>query len=97
MATARRITKKLVVCVRNSGFRASLERGKLYRFLPDPDAAKHGQLCVIDESGEDYIYPAEYFIVRARHRRAIANQQQESCTLTKGTTLHGYAINPRNH
>jgi hypothetical protein len=38
-----------------------LERRKIYQVLPDADAAKHGQLRVIDESGEDYLYPASCF------------------------------------
>ncbi|MBI4337615.1 MAG: hypothetical protein HY683_07305 [Chloroflexi bacterium] len=52
----------LAVCIRNDGYLVSLERRKLYRVLPDQEAAKHGQLRVIDESGEDYLYPHEYFI-----------------------------------
>ena len=54
--------KKFVVCLKNRGYEASLERRKIYRVLPDPDAAKHGQIRVIDESGEDYLYPEEYFV-----------------------------------
>jgi len=38
-----------------------LERRKLYQVIPDRDAAKHGQLRVIDESGEDYLYPESFF------------------------------------
>ncbi len=57
-----RITgKKFVVCLRNRGYEASLERRKIYRVLPDPDAAKHRQIRVIDESGEDYLYPQAFF------------------------------------
>ncbi len=52
----------LAVCIRNEGYAASLERRKLYEVLPDPDAAKHHQLRVIDESGEDYLYPESYFM-----------------------------------
>ena len=40
----------------------SLERRKLYVTMPDAEAAKHGQLRVIDESGEDYLYPQEFFV-----------------------------------
>ena len=40
-----------------------MERRKLYRVIPDPEAVKHHQLRVIDESGEDYLYPEEYFIL----------------------------------
>lgn len=40
-----------------------MERRKLYRFHPDAEAAKHHQLRVVDESGEDYLYPEEYFLL----------------------------------
>jgi hypothetical protein len=53
---------KFVVCINNSHYPASLERNKIYRALPDDDAAKEGDLRVIDESGEDYLYPAEWFV-----------------------------------
>jgi hypothetical protein len=51
----------LVVCVENSGYEAALERRKLYALLPDRDAETRGLLRVIDESGEDYLYPAGMF------------------------------------
>lgn len=54
---------QLAVCIRNDGYPVSLERLKLYQVLPDPEAAKHNQFRVVDESGEDYLYPADYFIV----------------------------------
>jgi hypothetical protein len=52
---------ELVVCVDNSGYEAALERRKLYALLPDVDAETRGLLPVIDESGEDYLYPAGMF------------------------------------
>lgn len=52
---------KFVVCVENDGYKASLEPRKLYRVLPDRAAEKHGQVRV-DESGEDYLYPASFFL-----------------------------------
>jgi hypothetical protein len=58
MATAR---KRFVLCIKNKGFEVSLEPRKLYQVLPDRDAAKHRQLRVVDESGEDYLYPEDYF------------------------------------
>ena len=58
MATLRR---KLLLCLRNDGYEVSLERRKIYSTIPDADAARHGQVRVIDESGEDYLYPAKYF------------------------------------
>ena len=57
----RTTTKQFVVCLKNKGYEVSLEPRKLYQVLPDPDAAKHRQLRVIDESGEDYLYPKNYF------------------------------------
>lgn len=56
-------SRDLVLCLRNRGYEASLERRKFYQVLPDHDAQKHGQLRVIDESGEDYLYPASFFAV----------------------------------
>ena len=53
--------KRFVLCVKNKGFEVSLEPRKLYQVLPDTDAAKHRQLRIIDESGEDYLYPDDYF------------------------------------
>jgi hypothetical protein len=51
-----------VVCLRNSGYKASLEPRKLYKALPDAAAEKHGQIRIVDESGEDYLYPASFFL-----------------------------------
>ena len=51
----------LVACVDNSGYEAALERRKLYALLPDSDAEVRGLLRVVDESGEDYLYPAKNF------------------------------------
>ncbi len=53
---------KFVICVKNDDYPASLEVRKLYRVVPDSDAARHGQIRVIDESGEDYLYPDSYFM-----------------------------------
>lgn len=53
---------EFVVCLRNEGYVASLELHKIYRVLPDPEAAKDGDLRIIDESGEDYLYPKDWFV-----------------------------------
>jgi hypothetical protein len=53
--------KRFAVCVENEGYPASLERWKIYQVIPDRDAERHHQIRVIDESGEDYLYPSEYF------------------------------------
>ncbi len=55
-------TPDYVVCVDNSDYPASLELHKIYRTLPDEEAASSGDLRVIDESGEDYLFPACSFV-----------------------------------
>jgi hypothetical protein len=54
---------RFAVCINNTDYPASLELHKIYRVLPDEEAAKDGDLRVIDESGEDYLYPAEFFVL----------------------------------
>jgi hypothetical protein len=54
-------TKQLVVCVDNDSYSASLEKRKIYVALRDALAEKHDMLRVIDESGEDYLYPKAFF------------------------------------
>jgi len=53
--------RALVVCVDNDGYAASLERRKICIALRDTDAEKHGLLRIIDESGDDYLYPKKFF------------------------------------
>ncbi len=55
--------QQLALCLRNKGYEVSLERRKIYPVLPDRDAAAHRQLRIIDESGEDYLYPATFFVL----------------------------------
>ena len=50
-----------VVCVDNASYQASLEVRKLYELLPDDEAAKHDQVRIVDESGDDYLYPKSLF------------------------------------
>lgn len=52
---------EFAICVDNKGYEVSLGMRKLYEVLTDSDAEKHGQIRVIDESGEDYLYPATAF------------------------------------
>jgi len=54
---------QFAICVHNSEYPASLELHKIYRVLPDDDAASDGDLRIIDESGEDYLYPTDYFLL----------------------------------
>jgi hypothetical protein len=56
------MTQQLVICVENEGYEASLETRKLYIKLEDEPASKHGQIRVIDESGEDYLFPSRFFV-----------------------------------
>ena len=49
------------LCLNNEGYTASLEVGKVYRVFPDDEAAVHGYIRVIDESGEDYAYTVDRF------------------------------------
>jgi hypothetical protein len=53
--------KQLVVCVDNDGYSASLEKRKIYVAFRDADAEKHGLLRIVDESGDDYLYPKTFF------------------------------------
>jgi hypothetical protein len=53
--------KQLVVCIDNDGYAVSLEKRKIYVALRDAAAEKHGMLRIIDESGEDYLYPKTLF------------------------------------
>ena len=52
---------KFVVCIENTGYEVSLELHKIYRVVQDDDAAAEGDLRVVDESGEDYLYPTSFF------------------------------------
>jgi hypothetical protein len=52
---------RFALCIESGEYPASLQRRKVYEVEPDPDAEKQGQLRVIDDSGEDYLYPREYF------------------------------------
>ena len=62
MKKLKRAPARLVICLDNKGYAVSLEKRKIYLALPDTDALKHGQVRVIDESGEDYLYPKSLFL-----------------------------------
>ncbi len=72
------LSPRFSICINNSEYPASLELHKIYRIIPDKEAEHDGDLRIIDESGEDYLYPAKYFvslrlpstIVRTLTRRA---------------------------
>jgi hypothetical protein len=52
---------KFLLCIENKGYEVSLEIRKLYENIPDKEASRHNQVRVIDESGEDYLFPAAFF------------------------------------
>ena len=54
-------TKPFALCLDNTDYQASLIPGKVYRILPDARAAKDDLVRIVDESGEDYLYPKGYF------------------------------------
>jgi hypothetical protein len=57
----RKVAPRFVICIRNEDCE-DLEPRKVYQVLPDEAAAEDGYIRVIDESGEDYLYPADYFV-----------------------------------
>ena len=52
---------RFLLCVNNQGYEASLETRKLYIHISDKEAENHEQVRIIDESGEDYLYPSSFF------------------------------------
>jgi hypothetical protein len=54
--------RRFAVCVDNSGYEASLERNKIYLVVRDKDAEKDGDLRIVDESGEDYLFSGDRFV-----------------------------------
>ncbi|MCP4155381.1 MAG: hypothetical protein GY757_47085 [bacterium] len=62
MQTKKTGKRKFVVCINNDDFPASLELHKIYRMLPDEDAAADGDIRVVDESGEDYLFSTSCFV-----------------------------------
>ena len=55
--------KKFVICIVNKGYEASLEKGKVYQVKTDDTAEKRKLIRLIDESGEDYLFPQDFFVV----------------------------------
>jgi hypothetical protein len=56
------IEKQFAVCIRNEEHEESLELRKIYEVLEDASAAKHNMVRVVDEEGEDYLYPRDWFL-----------------------------------
>ena len=59
---AKKKEQQFAICVKNDDYPASLEVRKIYEVLQDEKAAKHGLVRIIDESGEDYLYPEDFFV-----------------------------------
>lgn len=74
---------KFVLCVRNHGA-DDLEPRKVYQILPDRNAGREGLVRIVDESGEDYLYPAEYF-VEVKLPIAIARELASTSGLARKT------------
>jgi hypothetical protein len=75
MKTSTADQAEYVVCIDNSGYVASLEKHKIYRILPDAQAEMDGDVRIVDESGEDYLYPKDRFVpisVPVRVQRSLA-------------------------
>ena len=62
MKRRKSLARHFAVCIDNRGYPTSLELHKIYRVLPDEDAAQDGDIRIIDESGEDYLYSADRFV-----------------------------------
>ena len=62
MKESKQTLPEFVVCINNVDYPASLELHKIYRVLIDEDATSEGDIRIIDESGEDYLYPSSYFV-----------------------------------
>jgi hypothetical protein len=61
--TAKNRFPKFAICINNKDYPVSLELHKIYRIFPDTEAETEGDLRVVDESGEDYLFPANYFLL----------------------------------
>jgi hypothetical protein len=62
MGRGRQSAPQFAVCIDHRDYPASLELRKIYRVEPHPAAARHGQIRIVDESGEDYLYPQVCFL-----------------------------------
>jgi hypothetical protein len=72
----RKPSKYIVICLSNEGYKVSLEKRKIYVAFTDDDAEKHGLVRIVDESGEDYLYPSKLFTqveLPPRVHRAVLN------------------------
>lgn len=80
MSEKQQPTSRLAMCINNADYPASLELRKVYRVIPDEDAAKDGDIRVIDESGESYLYPAAWFTEVTLPQEAYASLSDDELT-----------------
>jgi hypothetical protein len=71
-------THQYVLCLKNRGYSGALEVRKVYRMVSDATAEKRGLLRVIDESGDDYLYPASFFVAIEVPRKALGMFSKKS-------------------
>jgi hypothetical protein len=62
MKESKHNSSEFVVCINNTDYPASLELHKIYRVIDDKEAEDEGDIRIVDESGEDYIFPSSYFV-----------------------------------
>ena len=86
-AVKKKAVLPFAVCVKNDGYEAALERNKLYVVLPDRRAEADGLVRVIDEDGEDYLYPAAWFIAVELPKAVEVSLLKASRASTKLTGL----------
>ena len=87
MKTSKSLKARFAICVDNSEYPASLELHKIYRLIPDEEAKKDGDLRVIDDSGEDYLYPADYFLLIDIPRGTAQSLNKSFARSTRRQTL----------
>ena len=78
MSTRTATPAEYVVCVENADYSVSLELHKIYRTLPDNDALAAGDLHIVDESGEGYLYPADAFVRISLPERVLSSLRRAS-------------------
>jgi hypothetical protein len=83
--------RKFMLCVDNEGYEASLEIRKLYEKIPDKEAERPDQVRIIDESGEDYLYPSSFFCSR---QAFDPNQKQNPRKSSLTMRFRGCTIRP---
>lgn len=70
MSRDQRAERSFVLCIKNGGYETDLDVGKVYVVLPDPAAVERGRIRVVDESGDDYLYPRDCFMAVELSRSA---------------------------